>query len=173
MPGAARGVYALLVGGCATGIIYTATGADVGYGDLWLYVAICSLTFQALVLGSLDLFGMAGMIVPVVLLIIGMDIAYLPAEFLPAFYQDFVYPWDLLRFMADGYRGILYLGQDFWNLSSQTLMIVVALGAAMMLGSAFVCGRRRGAGDAGNTLGHRRMPRRRPAREMPPDGPPL
>lgn len=126
---------ALVVGACATGIIYAATGADISYGDLWLYVAICSLTFQALVLGSLDLFGMAGMAVPVGLLIIGMGTAYLPTEFLPAFYQDFVYPWDPLRFMADGYRGILYLGEGFWNPSSQTLMIVVAIGVAMMLGS--------------------------------------
>lgn len=123
---------ALAIGFCAAGIISAATGAAVSFVDLALFVALASFAFQMLVLGALDLFGMAGMVVPIGLLVIGMGAAYLPTEFLPAFWQNWIYPWDPLRFMADGYRGIMYMGQGFWNASSPALLVMVAVGAALV-----------------------------------------
>lgn len=123
---------ALAIGFCAAGIISAATGAAVSFVDLALFVALASFAFQMLVLGALDLFGMAGMVVPIGLLVIGMGAAYLPTEFLPAFWQNWIYPWDPLRFMADGYRGIMYMGQGFWNASSPALLVMVAVGAVLV-----------------------------------------
>lgn len=125
-------ICALVIGFGGAGILALATGAPVSFVDLALFIAIASFAFQMLVVGSLDLFGMAGMIVPIGLLIIGMGTAYLPTEFLPAFWQDWVYPWDPLRFMADGFRGILYMDQGFWNQSSPILLIMVGVGLVLM-----------------------------------------
>lgn len=122
----------MAIGFGATGILVWATGSSVAVVDLALFVALASFSFQMLVLGSLDLLGMAGMIVPIGLLVIGMGTAYLPTEFLPAFWQDLVYPWDPLRFMADGHRGVPYMGQGFWNPSSPALLVVAAIGLGLM-----------------------------------------
>lgn len=123
---------ALVVGFGAAGILKAATGAEIAFIDLALFVAIASFAFQALVLGSLNLFGAAGVAVPIGLLVIGMGTAYLPTEFLPAFWQDWVYPWDPLRFMSDGFRDILYMGQGFLNASTQALAVVVGVGFTLM-----------------------------------------
>lgn len=130
---------ALLVGFCGAGVIVWITGASIDLTSLALFVALSSFAFQMIVLGSLDLFGMAGMVVPIGILVIGMGTAYLPTEFLPAFWQNWVYPWDPLRFMADGFRSIMYMGQGFWNPSSPALLVVVAIGAALIGVKAVLC----------------------------------
>lgn len=130
---------ALAIGFCAAFVISQATGASIALADLALFVALASFGFQMLVLGSLDLFGMAGMVVPIGLLVIGMGTAYLPTEFLPAFWQSWIYPWDPLRFMADGFRGILYMGQGFWNPSSSALLLLAAVGAVLIGLRAVLC----------------------------------
>lgn len=130
---------ALLVGFCGAGVIVWITGASIDLTSLALFVALSSFAFQMIALGSLDLFGMAGMVVPIGILVIGMGTAYLPTEFLPAFWQNWVYPWDPLRFMADGFRGIMYMGQGFWNPSSPALLVVVAIGAALIGVKAVLC----------------------------------
>lgn len=141
-------ICALAIGLCAASIISWATGAQISFCSLALFVALCSFAFQLLVLGSLDLFGMAGMIVPIGLLVIGMGTAYLPTEFLPAFWQDWVYPWDPLRFMADGFRGILYMGQGAWNASSPALCVLACIGLALILAKAASCLSRKAEGIA-------------------------
>lgn len=122
----------LIIGFCASAIIGWGTGATIPFINLALFVGLASFAFQMLVLGALDLFGTAGMVVPIGLLVIGMGTAYLPTEFLPAFWQDWVYPWDPLRFMADGYRGILYMGQSFWNPSSLPILVLALIGLVLM-----------------------------------------
>lgn len=129
----------LFIGFCGAGFIVCATGASIDLVNLALFVAMASFALQMIVLGSLDLFGMAGMVVPIGLLVIGMGTAYLPTEFLPAFWQDWVYPWDPLRFMADGFRGIMYMGQGFWNSSSPALLVVAGIGAVFIVVKAALC----------------------------------
>lgn len=123
---------ALVVGVGAWVVLTLATGADILFGNLALFVAVASFSFQMLVIGSLDLLGAPGMVVPIGLLVMGMGTAYLPTEFLPAFWQDWVYPWDPLRFMVDGFKGILYMGQGFWSASTAALLVLVLIGAALI-----------------------------------------
>lgn len=118
---------AALIACCVCGVIYFATGADVSYPDLALYIFFASATFQLLTVASLDWIGIAGMAIPMCLLVIGMGTAYLPIEFLPSFWQDFVYPWDPLRFMVDGFRGILYMGEGAFNTALASLMWTTAI----------------------------------------------
>lgn len=122
-------VCALLNGCGAAAVLQLTTGVSGLFGDITLFVAICSFAFQMLVLGSIDLFGMA---VPIGILVIGMGTAYLPTEFLPAFWQDWIYPWDPLRFMIDGFRGILYMDESFWNPATPVLLVVALIGVVLM-----------------------------------------
>ena len=96
-------------------------------GPITAIVLAIAVTIAPLTPGTmvLFLFGAA-------LLVIGMGTAYLPTEFLPAYWQDLVYPWDPLRFMTDGFRGVLYMGQGFWNSSSPALLVMAAIGLGLM-----------------------------------------
>lgn len=141
-------ICALLIGVGVAGILKLTIGVSRAFSDIALFVAVASFTFQMLVLGSIDLFGMAGMAVPIGLLIIGMGTAYLPTEFLPAFWQDWVYPWDPLRFMVDGFRGILYMGDGWWNAATPVLLVVAAIGIVLMVICAILNIRKKGSGES-------------------------
>jgi X-X-X-Leu-X-X-Gly heptad repeat protein len=123
---------ALVIGFGITAVLRFAVGESIPLLDTALFIAIASFAFQLLVIAALDWFGMIGMVVPIGLLVIGMGAAYLPTEFLPEFWQQFVYPWDPLRFMVDGFKEILYMGQGFWNASAQVLALVVSIGFALL-----------------------------------------
>jgi X-X-X-Leu-X-X-Gly heptad repeat protein len=125
-------VTSLVVGFAITTILRFAVGESIPLVDTALFIAIASFSFQLLVIAALDWFGMIGMIVPVGLLILGMGAAYLPTEFLPEFWQQFIYPWDPLRFMVDGFKEILYMGQGFWNASAKVLTLVVSIGFVLL-----------------------------------------
>lgn len=124
---------ALLVGVAAATVLQVGLGGTIPFVDLALFVSLASFSFQLLVIGSVKLLGTAGMIVPIGLLVIGMGAAYLPVEFLPDFWRDYVYPWDPLRYMVDGFRSILYLGEGFVNDASGPLLLVAAIGLVLML----------------------------------------
>lgn len=126
---------ALLVGVAAATVLQVGLGGTIPFVDLALFVSLASFSFQLLVIGSVKLLGTAGMIVPIGLLVIGMGAAYLPVEFLPDFWRDYVYPWDPLRYMVDGFRSILYLGEGFVNDASGPLLLVAAIGLVLMLSS--------------------------------------
>lgn len=126
---------ALLVGVAAATVLQVGLGGTIPFVDLALFVSLASFSFQLLVIGSVKLLGTAGMIVPIGLLVIGMGAAYLPVEFLPDFWRDYVYPWDPLRYMVDGFRSILYLGEGFVNDASSPLLLVAAIGLVLMLSS--------------------------------------
>lgn len=117
---------ALVVGVGVAGIMRFVYGDVFAFGDLALFVAIASLSFQVLTMGFLDWFGLAGMVVPVGILVVGMGAAYLPFEFLPTFWQNFIHPWDPLRFIVDGFKNILYMGTGYWNEATGVLCAIIA-----------------------------------------------
>ena len=65
-----------------------------------------------------------------------------PFEALPAFWQDWVYPWAPQRFMSEGIRAILYLDAGAWNAGSLPLLIVGAVGAMLTCIAALVPGKK-------------------------------
>lgn len=126
-------VCALVVGFAAAGVLQIGLGGTIPFVELALFVAIASLSFQLLVIGALTLLGTAGMLVPIGLLVVGMGAAYLPMEFLPEFWQNYVYPWDPLRYMVDGFRAILYMGEGFANDAAGPLLLMAVIGVALMI----------------------------------------
>lgn len=124
---------ALVVGLAVAALFNAALGASVDYLQLALFLALCSLALQLVVVGSLDLFGKPGMAVPLLLMALCMLCAYLPYEFLPEFWQNCIYPWNPLRFMVDGFKEILYVGSGAVNGATPAVLAMAAVGAAAML----------------------------------------
>ncbi|NHB84988.1 hypothetical protein G7085_11205 [Tessaracoccus sp. HDW20] len=83
------------------------------------------------------------------ILLLGMGTANMPFEFLPAFWQDFVYPWNPLRFLAEGSRALLFQGAGWWNAATPALLVTALVGALLVLSSVFTP--RRGKAEAADT----------------------
>lgn len=69
--------------------------------------------------------------------LLGMGTANLPYEFLPAFWQDWIYPWMPLRFLAEGARALAFQGAALWNGSTAALSVTALVGAAALITSAW------------------------------------
>ncbi|MDD4200409.1 MAG: hypothetical protein PHS19_03365, partial [Eubacteriales bacterium] len=108
-------------------------GYDLPIGQLTLFVGICSFGILMIAIGAMDLLGKPGVAAPLIIMFCGTAVANLPYEYLPEFWQKFVYPWEPLRFIAEGVREIIYRGGDGWNQFSSNMMWVVVIGLAFML----------------------------------------
>ncbi|SNU01067.1 hypothetical protein SAMN06298212_10669 [Ruaniaceae bacterium KH17] len=97
-----------------------------------LFLAIASFALMTLVIGSLNWLGMAGMVVPIAVLLLGLGTANLPYEYLPGFWQDWVYPWNPLRFLAEGSRALLFQGAGWWNPTTLGLIITAIVGVTLV-----------------------------------------
>lgn len=128
---------ALVIGAAAAAVFNAVLGAQVDFASLALFLALCSFALQLIVVGSLDLFGMPGMVVPLLLMALCMIGAYLPYEFLPSFWQECIYPYNPLRMMVDGFKEILYLQAGFVNGATASVALMVPIGAALMVLSLF------------------------------------
>lgn len=124
---------AAVVGVAASWVLSTmAPAAGLPVGDSAVFLAISSFALMTLVIGSVNWLGTAGMVVPVAMLVLGMGTADLPYEFLPAFWQDFVHPWNPLRFLADGGRALLFQGAGWWNAATPGMVITAVVGAVLV-----------------------------------------
>lgn len=110
--------------------------ANLAVGEAGTFLSIAVFALMSLVLGSINWAGMVGMFVPVGILLLGLGTANLPYEFLPSFWQDWIYPWNPLRFLAEGGRAVLYQGAGWWNAATLGLAITCLVGAALTATSA-------------------------------------
>lgn len=104
-------------------------------GGAGLFLAIASFALMTIVIGSINGVGMVGMAVPVLILVLGLGPADLPYEFLPSFWQHWVYPWNPLQFLANGARALLFQGAGWWNAATLGLIITAAVGCALVVAS--------------------------------------
>ncbi|QNP55474.1 YhgE/Pip domain-containing protein [Tessaracoccus defluvii] len=101
------------------------------------FLAIAAFALMTVVIGSVNWLGMGGMVVPVGILLLGLGTANMPFEFLPAFWQDLVYPWNPLRFLAEGSRALLFQDAGWWNAATPALVLTGLVGAVLVLSSVF------------------------------------
>ncbi|MDO4834343.1 MAG: ABC transporter permease [Bacillota bacterium] len=106
---------------------------DLPIETLTVFVTICSFCMMMLILGAIGLIGRPGVAVPVLLLFCGTAVANLPYEYLPAFWQKFVFPWEPLRFIAEGTREIIYRGGEAVNMYAQNMLWLIAIGSLCMI----------------------------------------
>lgn len=122
-------------------------------GESWLsmestvlFLWATSLGLMLLACGLSDCALGLGIAVAVGSVVLGMATGVLPVEALPAFWQDWVYPWAPQRFIGEGLRSIMYLGAGWWNGSVQVLLGAAAAGVLLALVAALTGPRRRKAG---------------------------
>ena len=103
------------------------------YTSCSICVGIFSLGMLLLTVGLFDLAGRLGMVVPIITMFCGMAVANLPYEFLPAFWQKYIYPWEPLRLLADEIREICYRNGNWQNDFTHALLIMSVVGIIFML----------------------------------------
>jgi len=123
---------AIAVGYLGSSILDAMVDLEVSVPDVAPFMAISSFALMTLVIGSVNWIGLVGMAVPILILVLGLGPADLPFEFLPVFWQDFVYPWNPLRFLADGARAVLYQGAGWWNPATLGLVLTALIGIVLV-----------------------------------------
>ena len=111
---------AIVVGLTATWIVNSITGAGLPFTDF------------TILLGSMNWVGIAGVAVPALILVLGSTTASLAYEALPGFWQNFVYPWNPLRFLGDGVRALAFQDAGWWNAATGGLLAALAVGLVLM-----------------------------------------
>ena len=127
---------AILIAAVGIGVVGSAVlgwliDIELSFVDVAVYLALGSVAFMSLVIGALNWFGTRGMIIPVLILLLGMGTANLPYEFLPNFWQNWIYPWMPLRFLAEGARALLFQGAGMWSPSMTAIAIIAAIGLSL------------------------------------------
>lgn len=104
------------------------TGLQVALMDflpfMWL-TGFCLIVFFA---GVMDVSLLAGLLVAVATLAFGMMTGILPYEALPSTWQNLVYPWAPQRFIGEGLRSLLYLGESALSVKSVGLVAYALVG---------------------------------------------
>ena len=116
---------------CVYCMLLWIAGVEVSMASAVLYMWFASFCVMLLFLGAFNVsVGLGGLLV-VVCFTCGMMTGVLPFEALPAFWQDWVYPWAPQRFIGEGMRAVMYLDAGAWNVGSVPLAIYAAVGAAL------------------------------------------
>ena len=135
-------VYAVVASGlaaCAAVLLVTWVGGmEVPVASVLLFLWLSSFSIMALFIGALDIAMPLGALVIICCFALGMGTAMLAYEMLPAFWQDWVYPWAPQRFVGSGVGSILYMSRDAWNDSSLPLAITGCIGLVLMALAVFI-----------------------------------
>ncbi len=125
------------IGLIAAAAIGSMKDLDASFINLWFFTSLSSFALMTIVLGSLNWLGAKGMIIPIGMLLIGLGTSNLPYEFLPDFWQQFVYPWMPLRFIAEGIRSVLFQEAGFLNAASMGLVVASIVGVVGTVSAVF------------------------------------
>jgi hypothetical protein len=110
---------------------------DVPVGATIGFAAAASFCVLLMIHGTLAWTGMGGVSLFALIMALGLIASNLPYELLPAFWQDWVYPWIPLRFISEGLRSIFYMGEGVFNDAMGVLTWIGAGGLVLLLLSIF------------------------------------
>lgn len=126
-------VFSFIIALTAYAMFAFVAGGEADFWSLVLFAWIVSFALMLLVGGLANIaFGLAVLAV-VCIVAFGMMTGVLPLQALPAFWQDWVFPWAPQHYVGDGLRSILYLGTGFWNEQSQGFAWVALTGFVLSL----------------------------------------
>lgn len=126
-------VFSFIIALTAYAMFAFVAGGEADFWSLVLFAWIVSFALMLLVGGLANIaFGLAVLAV-VCIVAFGMMTGVLPLQALPAFWQDWVFPWAPQHYVGDGLRSILYLGTGFWNEQSQGFAWVALAGFVLSL----------------------------------------
>ncbi|WP_172623405.1 ABC transporter permease [Arabiibacter massiliensis] len=129
---AAIAVLSCCVGFGVAGIVGGIAGLAIPVVETGLFLWLASFCLMALFVGCLDVAVGLGAFVIVAVFACGLATGNLPYEFLPAFWQEWLYPWVPQRFIAEGARSLFYLGGSVWNTSAGPLAVYGIVGLAVL-----------------------------------------
>lgn len=132
----------LIVSLCAYCMLLWVAGIEAPMGTIVPFMWLASFCVMLLFVGAFNISTGLGALLAVVGFALGMMTGTFPFEALPAFWQDWVYPWAPQRFMSEGIRAILYLDAGAWNAGSAPLVIVGVVGAALACIAALLPGKK-------------------------------
>lgn len=126
-------VFSFIIALTAYAMFALVAGGEADFWSLVLFAWIVSFALMVLVGGLANIaFGLAVLAV-VCIVAFGMMTGVLPVQALPAFWQDWVFPWAPQHYVGDGLRSIMYLGMGFWNEQSQAFVWVALVGIILSL----------------------------------------
>lgn len=105
-------------------------GIEANAGSI-LFLWTASFGLMLALVGAFDVHAGLGALVAVCVFSLGMVCGVMPLEMLPAFWQDWVFPWAPQRFIGEGVRAILYRGAGAWNASCPPLLALAGAGAVL------------------------------------------
>ncbi|QUL54925.1 hypothetical protein KDC22_32620 [Paenibacillus tritici] len=113
------------------------------FTDTALFLAIAYLAFFLMIAAVFSWIGLKGMIIFVLLLFFGAPVLSVAPELLPLFYRDWILPWLPMRFLVDGLRELLFLGQGLSMNHPTIVLIWIAFGSLLVLLSSSFKGSRK------------------------------
>lgn len=126
-------VFSFIIALTAYAMFAFVAGGEADFWSLVLFAWIVSFALMLLIGGLANIaFGLAVLAV-VCIVAFGMMTGVLPLQAMPAFWQDWVFPWAPQHYVGDGLRSILYLGTGFWNEQSQGFAWVALAGFVLSL----------------------------------------
>lgn len=129
---AATAALSCCVGFGVAGIVGGIAGLAIPVAETGLFLWLASFCLMALFVGCLDVAVGLGALVIVAVFACGLATGNLPYEFLPAFWQEWLYPWVPQRFIAEGARSLYYLDDSAWNTSAGPLAVYGVVGLAAL-----------------------------------------
>ena len=96
------------------------------------FMWMASLCVMLVGLGLFDLCLPLGVLCGAVTLGAGLSTGMFPYEMLPDLWKSWIYPWAPQHFIGDGVRAILYNGHGAWNVGSAPLLVIGAVGLALL-----------------------------------------
>ncbi|WP_110926863.1 YhgE/Pip domain-containing protein [Bacillus massiliglaciei] len=125
---------AILVGFGLAWLAGSMLGFDIpAFTDTALFLALACFTFILMILAVLSWIGLAGMPIFILLLFFGGPLLAMAPEFMPVFYQDWIFSWLPMRFMTDGLRDLFFFSKE-WNWNHPTAVLTcVAIGGVIVL----------------------------------------
>lgn len=126
-------VFSFIIALTAYAMFAFVAGGEADFWSIVLFAWIVSFALMLLVGGLANIaFGLAVFAI-VCIIAFGMMTGVLPVQALPAFWQDWVFPWAPQHYVGDGLRSILYLETSFWNEQSQGFVWVALAGFVLSL----------------------------------------
>lgn len=124
-------ILSLIASLCVYGVLLWVGGIEAPFAEFTLFMWLASFCVMLLLLGAFNLSTALGAIIALCALAGGTMCGMLPYETLPSFWQDWIYPWAPQRFIGEGLRAVLYLGEGAWNGGSAPLLAIAATGALL------------------------------------------
>lgn len=110
-----------------------AGGMTLPLQELFLFVWPADMLVMLFFVGLCDLCFPVGAVVAVAVFALGLGTAMFPAEMLPVFWAEWVYPWAPQACIGQGIRQVLYFGNVPGDVIWLPLLIEGAIGAVALL----------------------------------------